>query len=83
MRWSTAGAESLLRRVVATVLGLALLGNEAFIHDGEARWPILWAGLGLTFGPSVLGLLPRRLDAPAPEPPVLPPSHTGETGDRS
>ena len=82
-RWSTTGVESLLRRVIATVLGLVLLGNEAFIHDGAARWPILWAGLALTFGPSVLGLLPRRMDPPAPEPPSLPPSPTGQTGDPS
>lgn len=84
MRWTAAGAETFLRRVVATLLGLALLMFEGFIHDGDPRWPILWAGLALTFGPSVLGLIPGRPEVPtAPEPPALPPTPTGPTGGPS
>lgn len=82
LRWTTGGVEVFLRRVVATTLGISLLGYEGFIHDGDARWPILWAGLALTFGPSVLGLLPSRMDQPGPEPPALPPSPTVKDGDR-
>lgn len=85
MRWSTVGAEAVLRRVVASLLGMILLSYEALVHDGDARWPILWAGLALTFGPSVLGLLPGRLGELVDPPPVTDPpqSPAAKAGDPS
>lgn len=81
LRWSTTGAEQLIRKVMAPVMGMALLGFEGFLHDGPARWPVISAGVALALGQPLAKLFDGDREAPAaPGPPVPPPSPTGPTG---
>lgn len=56
-RWSV---KSVVQLAVAPVLGLLILGNEAFIHQGEPRAFLILAGFGLIGLPFPLAADERR-----------------------
>jgi hypothetical protein len=86
-RWSTVGAESLIRHVLAPAVGLAGFVYETVIHQGEPRWLVISASLTLAVGGPLAKVFDGRGGVPevppAPEPPALPPSPTDPTAGRS